>query len=135
MKITESQKPETSTSISYAKYSSTEPPDNLHPAFCFKHLDKKLGFPEDKKHRNSIINTIHRLGTNKWAEIRNWGYGNGGFESIPKLKDKAPLKLPNDATVLAFHCSRDGRMIGFRDAKIFYVFWFDWSPFKIYKHS
>ena len=117
------------------RYSSDIPPDSLHPAFCFKHLKRTLGFPEDKKQRNHIINILKKLGERTWAQIKSDSFKDGcGFELLPQLNDKSPVELSKDAKVIGFYCSDSGRMIGYRDAKIFYVFWFDWSPFKKYKH-
>ena len=118
------------------QYSSDEPANNLHPAFCFKYLHKKHGFPEDKKHKTAVLNTIKTLSNMSWGDISVAGFKDGrGYEKISQLKEKAPIKMSKESEIISFYCSSSGRMIGYRDLKIFYVFWFDWSPFKVYKHS
>ena len=115
-------------------YSATAPADSLHPAFCFKHLDKKLGFPQDKKHRAAILNTVNILSKFSWAQIGLERHDGNGYEKITKLKKVPPIALRKETPILSFRCSDDGRMIGYRDQKILYVFWFDWSPFEVYSH-
>jgi len=116
------------------RHSSDISPDSLHPAFCFKHLKKNFGFPQDKKQQTAIINTLKKLSLMSWAQIKSSGKRNSGCHKI-KLEKSPPIELTPDISIVAFDCAQDGRMIGYRDAKIFYVFWFDWKPFKLYDHS
>ena len=83
-----------------------------------------------EQHKTAILNKIETLSKMNWSTIRNSAYKNGpGYEQLPSMNNDAPIVMPKDAIIISFYCSSSGRMIGYRDAKIFYVFWFDWSPF------
>lgn len=124
---------ETSTQINL-KYTTDKPVDQLHPAFCFKHLQRTYGFPQDRRQRNAIINTIEKLSQQPWGNLKRSGSRQIGFHTIRGLEKKSPIILAKDAKIISFDCG-NGRMIGYRDAKIFYVFWLDWPPFGVYRHN
>lgn len=109
-----------------------EPEDSKHPAFCFRHLVTS-SFPEIQKHRAAIANTLKKLGLLSWSEIKSSNHQQCGYEHGDFIGKKTPTEMSRDTHLLIFRCS-EGRMIGYRNNKIFYVFWFDWPPYKIYAH-
>ena len=117
------------------KYTSDEPIDKLHPAFCFRYLVGKYGFPQsgDRAKRNAIINTIQKLSQKCWGDLKRSSSRQIGYHAINELKGKSPIPLAKDSEIISFDCG-NGRMIGYRDAKIFYVFWFDFN-FSLYRHN
>ena len=115
------------------KYTTDAPVDQLHPAFCFRYLQKKYGFPQGKQQRYAVLKTIELLSQKPWGELRLTGRRSIGYHIITELKSKAPIELAKDAHIISFECG-NGRMIGYRDNKVFYVFWFDWPKFTLYDH-
>ena len=117
-----------------AHESVTPPTNKLHPAFCFRYLVPG-SFPQEQRRKVAIANTLYKIGQLSWGEIQLAPHDGAGHETITRLKQPPPINLSQDTTILSFHCTRDGRMIGYRDGKIFYIFWFDFSPFSVYDHG
>lgn len=117
-----------------AHESVTPPTNKLHPAFCFRHIVPG-SFPQEQRRKVAIANTLYKLGQLSWGEIQLAPCDGAGHETITRLNQQLPIVLSPDTPILSFHCTRDGRMIGYRDGKIFYIFWFDFSPFSVYDHG
>ncbi|MFA5252136.1 MAG: hypothetical protein WC454_06095 [Phycisphaerae bacterium] len=119
-----------------AHESAIPPTNKLHPAFCFRYLAPG-SFPQEQRQKAAVANTLYKLGRLSWGEIQIAPREGVGHEiiSITSLRQQPPINLSPDTAILAFRCTEGGRMIGYREDKIFYIFWFDFSPFTVYDHG
>jgi hypothetical protein len=110
--------------------------DTLHPAFCFRYVQSGLSNIQ-KAHKVSALNKLKTLGKMSWAQIKQSSRRKNGYEIIQQLKSEIPRTFKNrypDTEVIGFYCGTNGRMYGIRKQKVFYIFWFDWTPFSLIKH-
>ena len=112
-------------------------PDTLHPAFCLRYLQPDGAIPKEKAKRAKILDKFRMLGSMTWSQIKGDRREANGYETIEQLRERIPTEFKKrypDTDVVGFRCSREGRFYGVRQNKVLYIFWFDWTPFKLIKH-
>jgi hypothetical protein len=124
--------------LQYLPFPEETAQNTLHPAFCFRYMQRAYGIDDFQKNQKSVIlGKLTTLGKMTWAQIQQSNRQTNGCEIIPQLQGRIPIEFKDrypDTKVLGFYCGKDGRMYGVRRSKLFYILWFDWSPFKLIDH-
>ena len=100
----------------------------LTPLFSFKHLDDKLIKQIQAKDWFQIIFKIKKLESIKWGRIQADSYKNGhGCEYIKRkrLNFAIVTEFSDKEKFAVFRYTQKGRIIGYRDRRIFYILWID----------
>ncbi len=107
-----------------------------HPVFCLHYLSSDYCLTKcDQIERASFADTIRILSQCSWNEIIT-----NRIKGYEKILDKKsinkgylPSNIPEDASIIGFHFHDKKRVLGWRNAFIFHIVWFD-PKFKLYKH-
>ncbi len=115
-----------------------ESTNTLHPAFCFRYIDKNYSISKcDKDAKAALANKIQELSHVTWDTIQKAPRHGAGHEIIDQecIKRPLPLNTPGDRNFLSFRLGngKNSVMIGYRKDKIFYVIWIDPNG-ELYNH-
>ena len=74
-----------------------------------------------------LADEFEELSQLNWNQIYSASRYGKGSENIPleQIKVAIPARITPDTTILSFHISDRGRLIGFRDGHVFQVVWVD----------
>lgn len=100
----------------------------LTPVFSFRYLDNKLIKNLKVKDWSEFIFKIKKLESIEWACIQTDSYKNGhGCEYIPRKQFhfNVPDEFMDKEKFAVFRYTQKGRIIGYRDERVFYVLWID----------
>lgn len=119
---------------------STKPqdPDLQPPIFSFEKMQEGSGYSVTCCQRDdqaALSKCIFKLSKVTWRDIRHSPRHGIGTETIHRasLKVGLPHGIPDDATLIAIRFNGMKPMIGYRDARVFYVVFLD-SNFSAYNH-
>jgi len=113
--------------------------ENFPPRFSFRFLIRNpdFGFESlDNDHKISLMNTLLKLSSLTWADIRLAHRHGLGYEKIKAsaLNFELPQGVSTDY-LLAFRFHRKAPMLGYRSVfGTYYIIAFD-TKFKAYKHE
>jgi len=104
---------------------TTEEVDIKHPVFCFRYLNKKYHIKKcTEKEQLSLLDRLQLLSEKTWKDIQFADKHSFGTEKIKQTSIKAgiPTHLAKDVDFYAFRFDGKKPMVGFRNAKAFFVF-------------
>ena len=98
----------------------------LSPAFNFEHLPPKSAYSLsncEQREKVALIQTLEKLSRMSWAEIQTAPRHGLGYEMISLSKlGIGSGGIPEDVKLLVFRfSSKKGRMVGYRNGRIFYI--------------
>lgn len=83
--------------------------NNLHPAFCFRHLHDDFNFKQliltEEKYAKNFIEKLDKLSKMSWKEIMNSSRYKNGTEIIDRKQIEYSIskEITQDMNILAFH--------------------------------
>ncbi|WP_108462250.1 hypothetical protein [Devosia naphthalenivorans] len=118
--------------------SASENPDTQPPIFSFEKMQDGSGYSVNCCERDdqaALAKRLFLLSQMNWRDIRNAPRHGTGTETIARksLKTKLPSSVTEDSTILALRFNGKKAMIGYRDARVFYVLLLD-HDFSAYDH-
>ena len=106
--------------------------DELPPLFSLEYLAKENRYSLEncqQIEQSSLIKMLCKLSKFSWREIKTTANKHGlGYEIVraDKMKVQLPSDITSDVTFLVFRfAKKKGRMIGYRDRRIFYIVFLD----------
>lgn len=102
--------------------------DNCKPIFSFQHM--KYGKQHclsicQKSDRAAVAARLVRISQKTWKELKSEPKEGIGFEEISRNSLNQGVAIPSPVTpetlITAFRFSESGRMVGFRQGKVFHV--------------
>ena len=116
--------------------SDSIPSTQKKPIFSFEHLQDDycitLCKSDDKL---AFVNTLRKLSKLTWSQIRSTHRHGLGSEKIYRdsLRVIIPPQIGDDVTFIAIRFSGHKAMIGYQEARILHIVWFD-RDYSIYSH-
>ena len=111
-------------------------PFDMHPVFCLQHLQNNYNIDAcDNNQRTALLKKLHNLCQSTWKQIFNNHRQALGFEKLEWNAIKAPIPnyVTEDAEFICFRFHGDGRMVGYKEDRIFHILWLDGSC-RLYDH-
>ncbi|EJA7721898.1 hypothetical protein RLV03_000378 [Salmonella enterica subsp. enterica serovar Benin] len=110
--------------------------DNSPPTFSFRYLQR--GYCIDcceKNEKAALADTLFRLSSLSWAQIRQSPRHGLGYEKIARSSIKAaiPGHITEDVDFIAFRFCKLAPMVGYRLGGTLYIVWLD-REYKLYRH-
>jgi hypothetical protein len=107
------------------------------PIFSFEYLNPAWGLGIcEAEEKIALIETVCRLSSMTWSEIRNAPRHGLGTEKIEQhaIRPGKPACVTGDTTLLAMRFHGKAPMVGFRNGDVFYLLWLD-PKFSLYDHG
>lgn len=111
----------------------------LHPAFCFRHIESDFSLKKNDKNIQALLSQkLEGLGQLNWDQINKADRKGQGHEIIEQhsIKHAQKGKIPLDRKYLSFRLGggKNSVFIGYRSGKVFYICWID-PQGKVYSHG
>lgn len=116
--------------------SGTGSTDGLTPIFCLRYLAPPFCVSNCERHEQAAFaQTLKRLSTMTWSQIRNSPRHGLGSEKIGRASIKAPIPagITDDVDFIAIRFNGKAPMVGFRSNQVLHLVWLD-RAFTLYDH-
>lgn len=113
-------------------------PDDEPPIFSLQYLHKDYCISRcTDEEKIAFVDRIHRISQLKWKELRQLDRHKLGYEQIHRTAIRSGIPshiMPDVKHFIAFRFHGKAPMVGYRDERIFYIFWID-RGFTLYDHG
>ena len=112
-------------------------PERRPPVFSLQYVQPSYCISKcTKDEKSSLVDKMHRLSNLTWAELKQAGRHQLGFEKIARdsIKSAIPNHLTPDVDLIAFRFDGMKPMVGYRREATFFILWLD-RDFTLYDHG
>lgn len=113
--------------------------DGLPPAFAFDRMRSGYTLDDCRAHgfAEHLVEAIWRRCALTWRGLLLSSHWGNGFEHVPQSKvtnDGIPGMTPDQKLLVLRFANKDGRIVGYREGRIYHVLWVD-TDLSLYDHG